>query len=233
MPGDIVEILTKLRIGCAPRQLLTHGLTGEPPSTSAVRDDVGDRLPVDGERHSLTSPHGVQDARCVITEIPHSHLHVLQRSSFWMAAADREGNRWEESTTAGGHARRMDGSSAGPGDAGGRRTRHRVRPSLHSCGTLRPPRRPHSLRVEPPGGASREPSRLSDWATRIDGRLADRRTGVPLVLTSASVGVPPLAAMSVMAGASSRRRRDFTVACLVGRTLRFAVIVLPAATLLP
>ena len=52
---------------------------------------------------------------------------------------------------------------------------------------------------------------------------------LPLVLASACVGLPPLAAVSLAAGASGQRRRDFGVACLCGRTARFALLALPAA----
>jgi len=67
------------------------------------------------------------------------------------------------------------------------------------------------------------------WSARISGALASRRTGVPLVLASAVLGLPPLAAVSLAAGASGQRRWEFGLVCLVGRTARFAVLALPAA----
>jgi membrane protein YqaA with SNARE-associated domain len=48
------------------------------------------------------------------------------------------------------------------------------------------------------------------------------------VVTSAALGLPPLAAVSLAAGASAQRRWEFGVLCLVGRTARFALLVLPA-----
>jgi membrane protein YqaA with SNARE-associated domain len=67
------------------------------------------------------------------------------------------------------------------------------------------------------------------WAANVRERLASRRTAVPLVLTAASLGLPPLAAVSLAAGASGARRWEFGALCLAGRTARFAVLALPAA----
>ena len=67
------------------------------------------------------------------------------------------------------------------------------------------------------------------WSARITRALGSRRTGVPLVLASAVLGLPPLAAVSLAAGASGQRRWEFGLVCLVGRTARFAALVLPAA----
>ena len=48
-----------------------------------------------------------------------------------------------------------------------------------------------------------------------------------MVLASASVGLPPLAVVSLAAGAAGQRRWEFAGACLVGRVIRFAALVLP------
>jgi membrane protein YqaA with SNARE-associated domain len=73
--------------------------------------------------------------------------------------------------------------------------------------------------------------RLADnrWAQRVSGRLRSDRTGVPIVLASAALGLPPLAVVSLACGASGQRLRIFAVVCLVGRTARFAVLVMPIA----
>jgi membrane protein YqaA with SNARE-associated domain len=73
--------------------------------------------------------------------------------------------------------------------------------------------------------------RLADgrWSRRIAAALTRRRTAVPLLLVSSGVGVPPLALVSVAAGAAGRHRRTFAAMCLVGRTARFAAIALPVA----
>lgn len=77
--------------------------------------------------------------------------------------------------------------------------------------------------------ARRGEGRAARWAARIRDGLSCRRTGLPLVLVSASLGLPPLAAVSLAAGASSQRWWEFAAACLVGRVARFGVLVLPAA----
>ena len=71
--------------------------------------------------------------------------------------------------------------------------------------------------------------RAARWSSRIERALSARSTGLPLVLASACLGLPPLAAVSLAAGASDQRRRDFGAACLCGRTARFALLALPAA----
>ncbi|MFF4893547.1 VTT domain-containing protein [Micromonospora chersina] len=67
------------------------------------------------------------------------------------------------------------------------------------------------------------------WAGRIQRWLSRRRTALPTVLASAAIGVPPLAVVSLAAGTAGLRHREFAVACLLGRVIRFALLVLPAA----
>ncbi len=62
-------------------------------------------------------------------------------------------------------------------------------------------------------------------------KLRRDRTGVPLVLAAASLGLPPLAVVSLAAGASGQRRWLFGVLCLAGRAVRSGVLVLPLAWL--
>jgi membrane protein YqaA with SNARE-associated domain len=71
-----------------------------------------------------------------------------------------------------------------------------------------------------------EPGR---WSARLRRLLGERRTGVPLVLLSSAVGVPPLAVVALAAGASPQRRIEFGAACLAGRLLRFGALAIPAA----
>ena len=66
------------------------------------------------------------------------------------------------------------------------------------------------------------------WS-RLGDLLRRPRTGVPLVLASASLGLPPLAVVSVLAGAAGQRRRTFAALCLGGRLARFAVLAIPLA----
>lgn len=74
-----------------------------------------------------------------------------------------------------------------------------------------------------------EGGRAARWADRVRGWLTRRRTGVPTVLAAASLGLPPLAVVSLAAGAAGQRRWEFGVICLVGRTARFAALALPVA----
>ena len=76
--------------------------------------------------------------------------------------------------------------------------------------------------------ANRREGRAARWADRIRDSLRSRRTGLPMVLASAALGVPPLAAVSLAAGAAGQRRWEFGALCLVGRIARFALLVLPA-----
>ncbi|MBF4160595.1 hypothetical protein [Nocardioides acrostichi] len=69
----------------------------------------------------------------------------------------------------------------------------------------------------------------SRWAIRIRSALVHRRTALPLMLASAGLGLPPLALVSVAAGASGQPRRTFAGLCLLGRTARFAAIAIPVA----
>ena len=69
--------------------------------------------------------------------------------------------------------------------------------------------------------------RAARWHDRVSGLMTRRRTGLPTVLASATVGVPPLALVSLAAGASEQRRWEFGTICLIGRSARFAALALP------
>ncbi|GAB3959658.1 VTT domain-containing protein [Micromonospora vulcania] len=77
--------------------------------------------------------------------------------------------------------------------------------------------------------SGRVAARTARWAERVRRWLSRRRTGLPTVLLAASVGVPPLALVSMAAGTAGLRHWEFAVACLLGRVVRFAVLALPAA----
>lgn len=65
------------------------------------------------------------------------------------------------------------------------------------------------------------------WTARVTKLLTSTRSGIPLVLTSAVVGLPPLAVVSVSAGAAGQPRWHFALACALGRSVRFAAVALP------
>lgn len=79
--------------------------------------------------------------------------------------------------------------------------------------------------------AQRRAARATLWTERVAGWLRSDRTGAPVVLAAAAVGIPPLAIVSVVAGAAGQRRRVFVPLCLVGRLARFTVLVLPVLAL--
>ena len=69
--------------------------------------------------------------------------------------------------------------------------------------------------------------RAARWNDRVCGLMTRRRTGLPTVLASATVGLPPLALVSLVAGASAQRRWEFGTVCLIGRVARFAALTVP------
>ncbi|KAB1928154.1 hypothetical protein F8271_29195, partial [Micromonospora sp. ALFpr18c] len=72
-------------------------------------------------------------------------------------------------------------------------------------------------------------ARVARWAEPVRRWLPHRRTGLPTVLLSAAVGVPPLALVSTAAGTAGLRHWEFAAACLLGRVVRFAILALPSA----
>jgi membrane protein YqaA with SNARE-associated domain len=82
-----------------------------------------------------------------------------------------------------------------------------------------------------PAWLSRRPGRTTSPRTskveRFGNLLRRPRTGAPLVLASATVGLPPLAVISVLAGASGQRRTTFALLCFTGRLVRFAALAAP------
>ena len=73
-------------------------------------------------------------------------------------------------------------------------------------------------------------ARAGRWAAPIRRWLSRRRTGLSTVLVSAALGVPPLAVVTLAAGAAGGLERwEFAAACCLGRVARFAVLALPIA----
>lgn len=75
-------------------------------------------------------------------------------------------------------------------------------------------------------------ARIRRWSARLTRGMASDRTGAPLVLVAAAVGLPPLALVSIAAGSAGQRRWLFALLCLLGRTARFTALALPAAAVL-
>ena len=76
-------------------------------------------------------------------------------------------------------------------------------------------------------GTEKQPRAMSRWSGRVSAGLRSRRGGPAVVLTSAALGLPPLAVVSLAAGAAGQRHLVFGVTCLVGRTARFAALAAP------
>ena len=66
---------------------------------------------------------------------------------------------------------------------------------------------------------------------RLLGLLAAPLPGTAVVALSATVGLPPLALVSVLAGTARLRLPLFVLACLAGRLARFVAIAWPVAHL--
>jgi membrane protein YqaA with SNARE-associated domain len=91
-----------------------------------------------------------------------------------------------------------------------------------------------SHRGRPPGRGVRFRALARVTAPRVERMLATLGrpwAGTALVAVSAVVGVPPLAATSVLAGASPMRIAPFCSVCLAGRLVRFGLVAYPLAQL--
>lgn len=81
----------------------------------------------------------------------------------------------------------------------------------------------------PAGVFRRALRRVGAWVRRANAAgiaLLSGRAGPAVVLVSGAVGIPPLLAIAFYAGTSTMRVRNFLIACLVGRTIRFVVLAL-------
>jgi membrane protein YqaA with SNARE-associated domain len=65
-----------------------------------------------------------------------------------------------------------------------------------------------------------------DLSKRLLDALSDQRWGIPVTLLSASVGIPPLYGVALIAGASRMGVLTFTLSVLVGRLGRFVLLAL-------
>ena len=100
-----------------------------------------------------------------------------------------------------------------------------VRKGVHRKFLRERPRRPG------PQPTSAWRLKLRDWSARLLLHLDRPLVGGLVVLVSASVGVPPLAVVAVVAGLRRTPLAVFTVAVLVGRAARFAAIAWPVAAI--
>lgn len=85
-------------------------------------------------------------------------------------------------------------------------------------------RRRLAAHVGPP---DRPPGRMARAGAKLLALLDGRWQCVGIVLLSAVVGLPPLLATAVAAGAVQMRRLDFVLCCLLGRSARFVALIVP------
>jgi membrane protein YqaA with SNARE-associated domain len=100
--------------------------------------------------------------------------------------------------------------------AGGQTIGKLILLDLSERGASRFARRPH-----------RRPTRMRSISPFISRHVAGLQVAsskVPVVAVSAFTGIPPLAAVAVVAGTANTNRSAFAAACFVGRILRFGLI---------
>lgn len=84
-----------------------------------------------------------------------------------------------------------------------------------------------------PGATSDKPvTRLGRLSKRSLFLLGTKRWGLPVVLLSAVVGVPPLYAVALLSGTTRMKSGWFLLAVAVGRFARFSVLALGAGVVL-
>ncbi len=87
----------------------------------------------------------------------------------------------------------------------------------------------HRLRHDPKPRKEMGPwrQRISALNDRMIAMMQGRWSSNAILFASASVGLPPLFATTLVAGAAKTRRLDFITCCLTGRTARFLVMAAP------
>ncbi len=67
-------------------------------------------------------------------------------------------------------------------------------------------------------------TRVRRWISQLLALVGQKRWGLPIVFVAALVGVPPLFAVALLAGATKMRIGWFAVVVLVGRVARFVLV---------
>src|SRR4029450_6086696 len=88
-----------------------------------------------------------------------------------------------------------------------------------------------TVRERPRKPAGRVRTKLRAWSDRMMGLLDERRWGVPIVLLSACVGLPPLYAVSLAVPATKMSVTLFGAAVLLGRMVLFLAIAFGVSAL--
>ena len=87
------------------------------------------------------------------------------------------------------------------------------------------------VRERPRKPAGRFRTKLRAWSDRMMGLLSERRWGVPIVLLSACVGLPPLYAVTLAVPATKMSVILFGAAVLLGRMVLFLAIAFGVSAL--
>src|SRR5215210_3018354 len=85
-------------------------------------------------------------------------------------------------------------------------------------------RRRHTAPVDRPVGPMR--ARLKAWIAWLLALVGDPRWGLPIVAIAAVSGLPPLYAVSLLAGATKMRAAWFVLVVAAGRLTRFVLVAL-------
>jgi len=83
--------------------------------------------------------------------------------------------------------------------------------------------RRQKLQSRPVGPAR---ARIRRWLATLLSLVGQKRWGLPIVLVSAVVGVPPLYAVALLAGATKMRLIWFALTVFVGRGTRFVLVAM-------
>ena len=75
--------------------------------------------------------------------------------------------------------------------------------------------------------------KLGEVVTALLRLVGEKRWGLPIVLLAAVIGLPPLYAVALLAGATRMRLGWFAAVVLVGRTVRFVLVARGVAVLHP
>jgi hypothetical protein len=69
-------------------------------------------------------------------------------------------------------------------------------------------------------------ARLKAWTAWLLALVGDPRWGLPIVGVAAVIGLPPLYAVALLAGATKMRALWFALVVAAGRTTRFVIVAL-------
>lgn len=81
LAGKVIELCTEACVGRTFGELVAQTVARQPSGPAPMRDDIGDRLPMNREDHPLPGPDRVDHMARPIPQVPDTNLHVRQRST--------------------------------------------------------------------------------------------------------------------------------------------------------